>query len=78
MSTPEQQPAVIPPAPVVPPVVTPPPIAPAAPVKPPKPALWKRLLTVAWQVLISPQARRYEIALAVMIYEAIRAALGHA
>lgn len=31
---------------------------------------------VAW--LVSPQARRYEVALALGIYEAVRASLGHA
>lgn len=38
----------------------------------------KKILDASWQFLISPQARRFEVALAVGLYEAVRAALGHA
>lgn len=35
------------------------------------------LLSVVWKTLSSTQARRYEYALAVMVYEAVRTGLGH-
>lgn len=38
----------------------------------------KKVLAAAWAFLKSPQARRYEYALALGLYEAVRAALGHA
>lgn len=38
----------------------------------------KVVLRAAWDFLKSPQARRLEYLLAVGLYEAIRAALGHA
>ena len=37
---------------------------------------WSKLARALWLFLISPQARRYEIALAIGAYEAIRSALG--
>lgn len=38
----------------------------------------KTALKAAWAFLCSPAARRYEAALIVGVYEAIRAATGHA
>jgi hypothetical protein len=38
----------------------------------------KAVLKATWAVLTSPQARRYEYALALLVYEGIRASLGHA
>lgn len=37
-----------------------------------------KALAAAWAFLKSPEARRIEIALAIGLYEAVRAALGHA
>lgn len=37
----------------------------------------KKIGAAVLRVLASPEARRYEMALALMVYEAIRAALGH-
>jgi hypothetical protein len=37
----------------------------------------KKAMSAAFAVLTSPQARRYEIALALMVYEAVRTAVGH-
>lgn len=39
---------------------------------------WRLAREYVVTFLVSPQARRYEIALALGIYEAIRSALGHA
>lgn len=36
----------------------------------------KKVAKVVLDVLLSPQARRYEIPLVLMVYEAVRAALG--
>lgn len=36
----------------------------------------KKAAKAAVAVLVSPQARRYEVALALLVYEAIRTALG--
>lgn len=36
-----------------------------------------KILSAVWKALTSQQARRYEYALAVMVYEAVRAGLGH-
>lgn len=38
----------------------------------------KVALKAAWAFLCSPAARRYEAAIAIGLYEAVRAALGHA
>lgn len=38
----------------------------------------KAALGAAWEFLRSPAARRYEAALLIGLYEAIRAAVGHA
>lgn len=38
----------------------------------------KTIVAAAWAFLKSPQARRYEYALAIGLYEAVRASLGHA
>lgn len=37
----------------------------------------KKVLVAVRDVLLSPQARRYEIGLAILIYEGVKAALGH-
>lgn len=38
----------------------------------------KKLAKAVTDALLSPNARRYEAALAILVYEAVRAALGHA
>lgn len=38
----------------------------------------KKAAKAALTALLSPNARRYEVALALVVYEAVRAALGHA
>jgi hypothetical protein len=38
----------------------------------------KAAARAAVDVLLSPQARRYEIALALLVYQAVRVAVGHA
>lgn len=38
----------------------------------------KKVAKAALAALLSPNARRYEVALALLVYEAVRAALGHA
>lgn len=37
----------------------------------------KKLLAAVFAALVSPEARRYEYALALVVYEAVRAAFGH-